>query len=154
MTRRLSTKTLPTSLKPWNRQSLPLQMLKMVCYRVCTVRIVANLYEVYLKSSAALSADDTDYTNPMLCPPFTLGYALDRKVWCRLFIDNIESISWQPNPMDCLILPNTQKRILRALVHSHIFPAQARDEWGLKGKGLVILLHGTPGSGKTLTAGP
>ncbi|MCJ1391363.1 hypothetical protein MMC18_004226 [Xylographa bjoerkii] len=107
---------------------------------------------VYLKSSAALSADDTDYTNPMLCPPFTLGYALDRKVWCRLFIDNLQYINWLPEPMDSLILPNTQKRILRALVHSHIFPAQARDEWGLKGKGLVILLHGTPGSGKTLTA--
>ncbi|MCJ1404451.1 hypothetical protein MMC11_007676 [Xylographa trunciseda] len=107
---------------------------------------------VYLKSSAAFSADDTDYTNPMLCPPFTLGYALDRKVWCRLFIDNLQSINWLPNPMDDLILPDMQKRILRALVRSHIFPAQARDEWGLKGKGLVILLHGTPGSGKTLTA--
>ncbi|MCJ1433403.1 hypothetical protein MMC27_002763 [Xylographa pallens] len=107
---------------------------------------------VYLQSSAALSADDTDYTNPMLCPPFTLGYSLDRKVWCRLFIDNLQSVNWLPDPMDSLILPDTQKRLLRALVHSHIFPAQARDEWGLKGKGLVILLHGTPGSGKTLTA--
>lgn len=55
--------------------------------------------------------------------------------------------------MNGLILPNTQKRILRALVHSHVFPEQARDEWGLKGKGLIILLHGTPGTGKTLTAG-
>lgn len=54
--------------------------------------------------------------------------------------------------MDELILPTTQKKVLQALVGSHLFPAQARDEWGLKGKGLVILLHGTPGSGKTLTA--
>jgi len=54
--------------------------------------------------------------------------------------------------MDELILPATQKKVLQALVGSHLFPAQARDEWGLKGKGLVILLHGTPGSGKTLTA--
>ncbi|MCJ1288004.1 hypothetical protein MMC26_007357 [Xylographa opegraphella] len=107
---------------------------------------------VYLQSSAALSADDTDYTDPMLCPPFTLGYALDRKVWCRLFIDNLHPIAWAPDPMASLILPDTQKRLLRALVRSHVFPTQARDEWALKGKGLVILLHGTPGSGKTLTA--
>ena len=89
----------------------------------------------------------------MLCPPFTIGYALDRKVWCRLFVDLLEPIQWRPSPMDDLILPDKQKKVLRALVGSHVFPNQARDEWGLKGKGLVILLHGTPGTGKTLTAG-
>ena len=89
----------------------------------------------------------------MLCPPFTIGYALDRKLWCRLFIDQLSDINWQSNPMDALILPHTQKKVLQALVASHIFPADARDEWGIKGKGLVVLLHGTPGTGKTLTAG-
>ena len=153
MIRRLSTRTLLISPKQWKPQRHRLQMLKMVCFRAHYSGNDADAYKVYLKSSAARSIDDTDYTNPMLCPPFTLGYALDRKVWCRFFIDNLESINWLPDPMDSLILPNTQKRILRALVHSHIFPAQARDEWGLKGKGLVVLLHGTPGSGKTLTAG-
>jgi poly(3-hydroxybutyrate) depolymerase len=34
-----------------------------------------------------------------------------------------------------------------------MFPKKSRDEVILKGKGLVILLHGSPGSGKTLTAG-
>ncbi|MCJ1245491.1 hypothetical protein MMC30_002695 [Trapelia coarctata] len=105
----------------------------------------------YLLSSSAYELEE-DYTDPKLCPPFTIGYSLDRKVWCRLFIDQLQPIDWQPNPMDELILPNTQKKVLQALVGSHLFPAQARDEWGLKGKGLVILLHGTPGSGKTLTA--
>jgi SpoVK/Ycf46/Vps4 family AAA+-type ATPase len=40
------------------------------------------------------------------------------------------------------------------LVSSHRFPdpENIRDQGELKGKGLVILLHGAPGSGKTLTA--
>lgn len=105
----------------------------------------------YLLSTTAYELE-ADYTDPKLCPPFTIGYSLDRKVWCRLFIDQLTPIAWRPSPMDELILPTTQKKVLQALVGSHLFPAQARDEWGLKGKGLVILLHGTPGSGKTLTA--
>ena len=107
---------------------------------------------VYLQSISA-SLEDLDYANPLLCPPFVIGYSLDRKVWCRFYINHLSSVQWQPNPMDNLILPSAQKKVLRALVGSHHFPTEARDEMNLKGKGLVILLHGTPGSGKTLTAG-
>lgn len=53
---------------------------------------------------------------------------------------------------DSLILAPEQKLILQALVTSHKFPDNARNEPEQKGKGLVVLLHGTPGSGKTLTA--
>ena len=69
------------------------------------------------------------------------------------YIDSLEDISWKTSPMDSLLLPDRQKRILTALVSSHEFPDEAREEAELKGKGLVILLHGSPGSGKTLTAG-
>ena len=55
--------------------------------------------------------------------------------------------------MDELILPANPKRIVQALVNSHQFPDRARDESTLKGNGLTILLHGPPGSGKTMTAG-
>jgi SpoVK/Ycf46/Vps4 family AAA+-type ATPase len=54
--------------------------------------------------------------------------------------------------MDLLILPDAQRRLIRSLVTSHRYPDHARDEASLKGKGLIMLLHGTPGSGKTLTA--
>ena len=89
----------------------------------------------------------------MLCPPFAYGYSLARKEWCRFYVDNIKEVNWKPNAFDELILGDRQKDVLRALVSSHSFPANARDETQQKGKGLVMLLHGTPGSGKTLTAG-
>lgn len=89
----------------------------------------------------------------MLCPPFAYGYSLTRKEWCRFYIDDIREVQWNGNPFESLIIGNDQKLLLRALVTSHAFPENARDQVQQKGRGLVILLHGTPGSGKTLTAG-
>jgi hypothetical protein len=89
----------------------------------------------------------------LLCPSFVYGFSLQRKIWCRFYIDCLEEISWKASPMNSLLLPDRQKSILTALVSSHAFPDEAREESELKGKGLVILLHGSPGSGKTLTAG-
>lgn len=55
--------------------------------------------------------------------------------------------------MESLLIEASQKKVVQALVRSHAFPSSARDEIELKGKGLVILLHGSPGLGKTMTAG-
>ncbi|KAI1382402.1 P-loop containing nucleoside triphosphate hydrolase protein [Hypoxylon crocopeplum] len=89
---------------------------------------------------------------PVHCPPFTLGYSLGRKQWCRFFVDYISDVKWNPNAWDSLVLPDKEKRLLRALISSHAFSKNPRDSMQQKGKGLVLLLHGTPGSGKTLTA--
>lgn len=88
----------------------------------------------------------------ILCPPFAIGYSLIRKDWCRFFIDKMKDVEWKQSMWDSLILSPTQKKVLQALVTSHTFPDNARDQPEQKGKGLVILLHGAPGSGKTLSA--
>ncbi|KAJ3559656.1 hypothetical protein NPX13_g9503 [Xylaria arbuscula] len=89
---------------------------------------------------------------PWLCPPYTLGYAPSQKRWVRLLVQNIQDAAWTPNVWDTLVLPEKEKRLLRSLVTSHQYSDNPRDQAQQKGKGLVILLHGTPGSGKTLTA--
>jgi signal recognition particle GTPase len=81
------------------------------------------------------------------------GFSFEKKEWCKYFVDQISNVDWKPNALASLILPAPQKRLLQGLVTGHKFPDKARNEYGLKGKGLVILLHGSPGSGKTLTAG-
>ncbi|KAI0972699.1 P-loop containing nucleoside triphosphate hydrolase protein [Xylaria arbuscula] len=89
---------------------------------------------------------------PWLCPPYTLGYSLGRKRWVHLLVQNIHDASWIPDTWDTLVLPEREKTLLRSLVTSHVYSDNPQDQTLRKGKGLVILLHGTPGSGKTLTA--
>jgi hypothetical protein len=102
--------------------------------------------------SIRTSASDED-ADPLLCPPYVMGYSLARKEWCRFFVDFIREVEWKKDAFESLIMSDNQKLVLQALVSSHAYPTNARDHTQQKGKGLVMLLHGTPGSGKTLTAG-
>lgn len=91
----------------------------------------------------------------LYCPPFTMGFSLARKEWCRFYIDTISECEWKDEGFcwDSLVLGDKEKLVLRSLVQNHEFGSNtARDQVAQKGKGLVVLLHGTPGSGKTLTA--
>lgn len=87
-----------------------------------------------------------------LCPPFVYGFSLASKECCRFYLPNIHEVAWNLDSMASLVLQSDQKALLQALVTSHQFPDNPRDQTKQKGKGLVILLHGSPGSGKTLTA--
>ena len=111
-----------------------------------------HLEHVSIQSPSPTGEDDEGLM-PLLCPPFTYGYSLARKEWCKFYVDGITEVKWKPDAFDELMLGHRQKQVLHALVSSHLFPANARDQMQQKGKGLVLLLHGTPGSGKTLTAG-
>ncbi|KAF7509050.1 hypothetical protein GJ744_008445 [Endocarpon pusillum] len=90
--------------------------------------------------------------NKLLCPPFVYGFSLARKEWCRFYLTHICEVEWNKKSFDYLVMKDSQKTLLHALVTSHAFPDNPRDQMQQKGRGLVILLHGTPGSGKTLTA--
>jgi len=91
--------------------------------------------------------------DPLLCPPYVDGFSPSLKQWCRFTIDLISDPKWKENAFDRLILNPAPKRVIKSLVSAHEFPeSAARDHQDSKGKGLVVLLHGTPGTGKTLTA--
>jgi hypothetical protein len=81
-------------------------------------------------------------------------------------IENIKPVEeGAPDGFNDLILPQGHKDVVRALVKTHarvratLSPGETSDslqrEFDLvkgKGKGLIILLHGAPGVGKTSTA--
>lgn len=104
-------------------------------------------YQGGVAKLATISAEDR-----LLCPPFAYGFSVARKEWCRYFLDTLTETTWKKDAFDSLILPEKQLGLVKALVSSHSFPDNARDQVEQKGKGLVALLHGPPGSGKTLTA--
>lgn len=81
------------------------------------------------------------------------GYSFSEKRWCDFFIDKCEDIVWNPQCFDQLVLPAAQKDLVQALVANHVRQAGAFDDIVKgKGKGLILVLHGPPGVGKTLTA--
>ncbi|KAL9635582.1 MAG: hypothetical protein Q9164_003364 [Protoblastenia rupestris] len=94
----------------------------------------------------------------LICPPRVLGYHLDGKIWVELAVDNVKTIEHlqDSTAFDSLQLKKEQKTLIKALVKNHTSVTNKnpsmRDHMQGKGKGLVILLHGPPGVGKTLTA--
>ncbi|KIK51129.1 hypothetical protein GYMLUDRAFT_208901 [Collybiopsis luxurians FD-317 M1] len=83
------------------------------------------------------------------------GFAFNEKEWVEFYIDKLTPIRWNGDAFNQLVLPEKQKNLVRALVQSHI---RDTDDGGFddvikgKGKGLISVLHGPPGVGKTLTA--
>ena len=107
--------------------------------------------------------DDRVPTNPdgdwaRFCPPRILGYSLDLKQMLQFKVSRATTISPRRSkkPFEKeLQLKKDQKDMLLALVdqhESHDKPNIVEDIVEGKGRSLVILLHGPPGVGKTLTA--
>lgn len=102
-----------------------------------------------------------------LLPPRLYGYSLLDHKWLALDIDRLSEIpprSLTANFED-LVLPDGHGTLLQALIKNQVrLPKQSpigldevagglsMDVVAGKGKGLIILLHGAPGVGKTSTA--
>lgn len=68
-------------------------------------------------------------------------------------IDSLNPVQWNDKVFRQLVLPADQKELITALVESHTGGTDSFDDFIKgKGKGLISVLHGPPGVGKTLTA--
>ncbi len=66
--------------------------------------------------------------------------------------DRIRDVSWNTDAFNHLVVDEDTKELIRALVSSKLEAEQGTDVIEGKGNGLIILLHGGPGTGKTFTA--
>ena len=97
------------------------------------------------------SFSDDDF---LICKSRMPGFSLTKKRWCYFEVDCIEDVELNPRAFDRLFLADGQKKTILSLVQAHTNETSDFDDVIKgKGKGMVFLLHGVPGVGKTLTAG-
>lgn len=116
------------------------------------------IIEIGSEEAAQAAIDDRSHAvfneeQLLIASPIVIGFSFSEKLWLEFAVSKIGEISWNTDAFDSLILPDNQKSIVKALVSSHAFhPSQSIDDIiAGKGKGLVAVLHGGPGLGKTLT---
>jgi hypothetical protein len=96
----------------------------------------------------ALTDDQAMLTNATV-----RGYSFTVKMFLEFFVDDLEEIEWNARCFDDLVLDPAVKKTVQALVSIHSKKRETMDDIVKgKGMGLVCVLHGPPGVGKTLTA--
>lgn len=89
----------------------------------------------------------------LMAGPMVRGYALKNKRWMEFFIDDIAEIKFDDRAFDSLVLREDQKDLILAFAQSQAKYKNVFDDIiSGKGKGIIMLLSGGPGIGKTLTA--
>lgn len=96
----------------------------------------------------------------LLASPVMRGFAFTEKLFLEFFVDNLSEIEWNTSCFEQLVLPASQKDLVQALVAEHTQRTAGSgsksgnfdDIVKNKGLGLILVLHGPPGVGKTLTA--
>jgi hypothetical protein len=93
-------------------------------------------------------------TELIICTDRVPVFALTSRRWWTVPLEDLGEIQFNTEAFDKLILPGNQKQMIHSLVHVHAGNLlQFDDVIAGKGKGMVFLLHGESGTGKTLTAG-
>ncbi|KAI1821816.1 P-loop containing nucleoside triphosphate hydrolase protein [Xylaria intraflava] len=106
------------------------------------------LFGSEMSSHTTLSDEDACLTNSTV-----RGFSFTVKRFFEFFVDKVSPIKWDEKCFDSLVLDATTKRTVQALVSMHSKERENMDDIvSGKGRGLVCVLHGPPGVGKTLTA--
>ncbi|KAK6503299.1 hypothetical protein TWF481_008326 [Arthrobotrys musiformis] len=89
----------------------------------------------------------------LLCIPRVKGFDLKTKEWAEFNVDDIQDPEWNETAYEKLVLREGEKELVAAFADRAKSRAQKFDDFiSNKGEGIIILLCGPPGVGKTLTA--
>ncbi|KAF8849072.1 P-loop containing nucleoside triphosphate hydrolase protein [Acephala macrosclerotiorum] len=89
----------------------------------------------------------------LVCPPLCYGFTLGTKRWMLFYVADLQPVEYNKDAFQSLMLAEGLKKMLSSLVKLQVEKTAQFDDLIVgKGKGLIILLHGAPGVGKTFTA--
>ncbi|KAH8777124.1 P-loop containing nucleoside triphosphate hydrolase protein [Hyaloscypha sp. PMI_1271] len=95
----------------------------------------------------------TEEENLLIMCPNLDGFSLISKSWRTFSVERISALELNSDAFDHLVHSRKNKDMLCSLVEDHKAYASSQDDVIVgKGRGLLILLSGTPGTGKTLMA--
>jgi hypothetical protein len=151
--------------------------MNVICGRAgcCGNDIIHNDYEIdererngfreKHKSLFDSSPEQPEQLKPehmILLPPYVYGFVLRTRRWATFDIDLLDDIPPNEDGWKNLVIKKYTKDTVLALVKNHERPRDSRETIDSalssvdliqgKGRGLIILLHGEPGVGKTSTA--
>ncbi|KAI0548228.1 hypothetical protein F4679DRAFT_551690 [Xylaria curta] len=124
-----------------------------------------NVNQFFQKNQRMLNgrtAKELDDEDLMLLPCDIHGFVLRNRQWITLRVADLSEVRFE-NSFDELMLPEKHKSAIQALVNVHENAATKPEKGSSvsrngidlvkgKGTGLILLLHGEPGVGKTSTA--
>lgn len=103
-----------------------------------------------------ISSEHLSDDQRLISTPIVRGYALKDKRWLEFYIDGVTDITWDQQAFDSLVLPHARQDLKQLILAFADAQSKNLDEFDDiiqgKGRGVVMLLSGPPGVGKTLTA--
>ncbi|KAK2029178.1 P-loop containing nucleoside triphosphate hydrolase protein [Colletotrichum zoysiae] len=109
--------------------------------------------EPWIYADWKVSGNSLNDEEVMLSNHRVQGFGFTPKTWGAFAVSRTQPVIWNMKAFDKLIMNEKKKTMIRLLIQSHRTNETAFDDIVVgKGRGLVGLLSGPPGVGKTLTA--
>jgi SpoVK/Ycf46/Vps4 family AAA+-type ATPase len=126
-------------------------------FNPCTLGNACNICRGQPGTNCTPHADDQLGEVPEeklhMCSATVFGYSFVHKLWGRFVVNKFSPIKWDKAAYKHLVLDETTKELIKALVEADREDAKmVGDIITGKGGGCIVILHGRPGTGKTLTA--
>lgn len=102
----------------------------------------------YTRQHGLIDCEDVPEDLLYMCYPFVNGFSFVNKEWGEIYVDNLTDISFDDNAFDYLVLNESIKQMVKALVINS--EGTFTDIIQKKSGGIIISLNGPPGTGKTL----